>query len=293
MSFAQDDSLVLSFSPNDKELSAAHIQQLDKKINKRRLDKIIIQAYIADNATTAKNRINVLYRLHSLKEHFHANAIYDNLITEQQIITKDSALFHKIKIAFYFIQAKKGKVVFKTATVQISEDQGKLKPRTKKTVIDTVVKQKPIIREQKKIVKTPPKKKTYGVLKIKDFKKGQTIVIPKLYFEATRHTLRRTSYQSLRDLLAILKDKPSMKVRLQGHICCKMNGKDGMDFTTHTPNLSENRAKAVCEFLIRNGIAPNRLSYIGFGSKYKLVEDNGSAIKGLKNRRVEVYVVSE
>ena len=291
--YAQDDSLVFSFSKSVKNLNDLQRSEFKNKIDKKRVSQIKIQAYIVENATVAINRLETEYRIRSVKELCLNNSLYENIIFEERLLTNDSSLLNKVKIYFEFIDPKKGKVVFKTATVQITERDpihGAMPELEKKEVAT-----RPEVKVKKKVVakKVAPKVEKYGLLKIDDFKKGARIVIPKLLFEATRHTFYRTSLSSLRSLLAIMKDRPTLVIRLEGHICCKKNGEDGMDFQTYTPNLSENRAKEVCLYLLRNGIAPERLTYMGFGSKRKLVEDYGSALRGLENRRVEVFIVSE
>ena len=56
-----------------------------------------------------------------------------------------------------------------------------------------------------------------------------------------------------------------MKVEIQGHVCCTGSKADGLDTDTGYPNLSENRARAVYNFLIENGIDKSRLRYKGSG----------------------------
>ncbi len=277
---AQSDSLGFSFEESIAKLNQNQRAIFTKLIKDKRVHHISVKAYVGDQGSISKNRLVVEYRIRSLIELFVEHAIYENIVSIERVITNDSANFNKIKLNFEFIEPKKERVIFKTATVEITERAPALK------IVPKVLKRK-APQEKRDVIKD------YGVLKIEDFKKGAKIVIPNLLFEATRHTLYRSSYSSLRNLLAILEDKPTLIVQLQGHICCKKNGDDGMDFGTGTGNLSENRAKAVYDFLVKNGIARERLSFRGFGSKYKLVDDGGSAIKGLINRRVEVFVISE
>jgi outer membrane protein OmpA-like peptidoglycan-associated protein len=53
--------------------------------------------------------------------------------------------------------------------------------------------------------------------------------------------------------------------------------------------LSEARAKAVYNFLVKKGISASRLSFVGYGDTNP-VADNGSAAGRSKNRRVQFSI---
>jgi outer membrane protein OmpA-like peptidoglycan-associated protein len=53
-----------------------------------------------------------------------------------------------------------------------------------------------------------------------------------------------------------------------------------------------NRAKAVYDFLVKKGIDAKRLTYKGFGSSKKLVEEV-TEIDRITNRRVEIKIVNK
>ena len=86
-----------------------------------------------------------------------------------------------------------------------------------------------------------------------------------------------------------MKENPKLKIEVQGHICCVYNG-DGDDLDTGERNLSVARAKAICDFLIKNGIDASRLSYRGFGSSKRLPN---ISIFDSKNRRVEILILDK
>ena len=93
--------------------------------------------------------------------------------------------------------------------------------------------------------------------------------------------------------LQTLKANPKLKVEIQGHVCCTENGEDGIDLDTREKKLSENRAKAVYEYLIAKGIDKARLSYKGYGrtNPKEVVEDTPQ--KEQANRRVEILVIEK
>lgn len=120
-------------------------------------------------------------------------------------------------------------------------------------------------------------------------KKGDRMKIPNLNFQAGTHHLLVRSYSTLKKLSEILKKYPKIKIELQGHVCC-INEGDGPDPETGTNDLSVNRAREVCKYLIQEGIDSTRLQYRGFGSSRKIVEETTEFNREI-NRRVEIIIL--
>ncbi len=120
---------------------------------------------------------------------------------------------------------------------------------------------------------------------------GQEIVLENLNFQAGRHYLLEESIPELKELLQILKNHPSLKIELQGHVCCAPNDQDGMDIDTKTQNLSVNRAKNIYEYLVRNNIDSTRLTYKGYGRTRPLYPREKTEFQMMKNRRVEIKIL--
>ena len=90
-----------------------------------------------------------------------------------------------------------------------------------------------------------------------------------------------------------MRENPSLVIEIQGHICCIGSG-DGPDFDDNNRNvLSVNRAKAVYEYLVQNGIEKSRLSYAGFGADSKLVWPENTEAARESNRRVEIKILKK
>lgn len=83
-------------------------------------------------------------------------------------------------------------------------------------------------------------------------------------------------------LTELLKNNENLAIEIQGHT--DNIGEDKMN-----EKLSENRAKAVYDFLIKNGISAKRLSYKGYGET-KPNFDNNTEEGRQKNRRTEFIV---
>jgi len=123
----------------------------------------------------------------------------------------------------------------------------------------------------------------------KSKKSGASLVLPNINFIGGRDEFREESFQSLRELLNIMKEQTDLKIEIQGHVCCT-DGRDGPNILTGKGNLSEDRAKAVFDYLVRSGIAEKRMRYKGFAGIKKLVDPEISESDQQRNLRVEIQV---
>ena len=134
-------------------------------------------------------------------------------------------------------------------------------------------------------------KKVDGVVKINDKKieinkgtKGEAIRLNEVNFAVNSYLLNSKSMLVLDELIKFLKSKPQMKIAIHGHT-------DNVGAEDKNLKLSGDRAKEVKEFLIDNGINPNKLSHQGFGSSKPKNENNSEANRSL-NRRVEFVILN-
>jgi len=135
-------------------------------------------------------------------------------------------------------------------------------------------------------------KEVVDVLGINNLEVGATIRLDNINFIGGEHYFLEGSIRPLVRLLNTLESYPNLEIEIQGYICCTNDGSDGYDNSTGTPNLSVNRAKAVYDFLVKKGIDAKRLTYKGFGSSKKLVEEV-TEIDRITNRRVEIKIVNK
>lgn len=115
-------------------------------------------------------------------------------------------------------------------------------------------------------------------------KKGSTIVLENIFFDTDKSLLLQQSYKELLQLLTILQEHPGMRIEIGGHT-------DSRGSNEHNLRLSENRAKAVVDFLTRKGIDPKRLQYKGYGSSIP-IDSNATEEGRAKNRRVAFTILS-
>ena len=104
-----------------------------------------------------------------------------------------------------------------------------------------------------------------------------------ILFDSGKASFQQQTYPVLQAITAILKEYPTANFSIEGH-----TDSDGKDAANQT--LSENRAAAVKNYLIENGIASSRLSSAGFGET-KPIDTNKTKAGKANNRRVEVKLV--
>jgi outer membrane protein OmpA-like peptidoglycan-associated protein len=112
---------------------------------------------------------------------------------------------------------------------------------------------------------------------------GGIINLSRIYFEHDRTDFMPQALIQLKQLLDFLKRYPEIVLEVRGHT-------DNVGSIEYNQQLSERRARAVVGWLIEKGIAPERLTYAGFGSSEPLDSNEHARGRGL-NRRVEVKVV--
>jgi len=105
-------------------------------------------------------------------------------------------------------------------------------------------------------------------------------VIKGVQFDSAKWDIKPEYYPILDEVVAILANNPDLKVEIEGHT----DNRGSLEFNQ---KLSENRAKAIMEYFIKEGINPERLSSKGFGPSQPLYT-NDTPKGRAKNRRVEL-----
>jgi outer membrane protein OmpA-like peptidoglycan-associated protein len=115
-------------------------------------------------------------------------------------------------------------------------------------------------------------------------KVGDKIRLDNVNFHKNSDVVLDSSKPVMDELLKIMKANPKLKIQIQGHVCC---------MPETTAKISEKRAKTVYNFLVKNGINKNRLSFTSFGSTrpvYPIPEQTEE--ERIANRRVEIEIVA-
>ena len=103
-----------------------------------------------------------------------------------------------------------------------------------------------------------------------------------IFFATGSYKLLPKSFKSLDEVANIMKSDDLLQIQIDGHTDAQ--GDDARNMT-----LSENRAKAVKDYLVSKGVADNRTNSTGYGET-KPIADNKTAAGRAKNRRVEMTV---
>lgn len=102
-------------------------------------------------------------------------------------------------------------------------------------------------------------------------------------FDTGKSNIKDSFYPELDAIAATLQKNSTVKVEIQGHT-------DSVGRASYNMKLSENRAKAVMDYLVKKGIDPKRLSAKGFGLTRPMAS-NDTPEGRAQNRRVELKPV--
>jgi OOP family OmpA-OmpF porin len=109
-----------------------------------------------------------------------------------------------------------------------------------------------------------------------------TLLDEPILFDTDKETIRPVSYLLLGRLAAVAKTCLTYSIEISAHT-------DADGTPAYNLDLSERRAQAVVEFLVREGVAGTNLKSVGYGET-RPVAPNDTPENKQKNRRVEFTV---
>ncbi|RYY88618.1 MAG: flagellar motor protein MotB [Chitinophagaceae bacterium] len=112
-----------------------------------------------------------------------------------------------------------------------------------------------------------------------------SVVLRNIFFETAKFELKPESQVELDRVVQFLRDNPTVRIQLQGHT-------DNVGTAADNQKLSDNRAKAVVQYLAEKGIPATRLEAKGFGSSQP-VADNKTDEGRAQNRRTELKIIGK
>jgi outer membrane protein OmpA-like peptidoglycan-associated protein len=101
-------------------------------------------------------------------------------------------------------------------------------------------------------------------------------------FQTSSAVLLPEGRSTLDQIMSILQQNQTAAFQIGGHT-------DNVGAEDRNLALSENRAKAVMDYLVSKGVAANRLTFKGYGASHPLA-DNATAEGRSRNRRIEFLV---
>ena len=121
---------------------------------------------------------------------------------------------------------------------------------------------------------------------MRNLQEGRRLILRNIFFDYNRATLRPRSKHELNKIYGFMNENAEVKIVVSGHTDSRGNDEYNM-------RLSKDRAQAVADYLIRNGIASNRLSAVGYGETRPIARnenaDGSDNPTGRQlNRRIEI-----
>lgn len=120
---------------------------------------------------------------------------------------------------------------------------------------------------------------------LKPIETDASIVLKNVFFDVNKFDLKPESEAELDKLVQLLNENPTLQIQISGHT-------DNVGSAAANQVLSENRARAVVNYLIGKNIAADRLTSKGFGSGQP-VADNATEEGRALNRRTEMKVIRQ
>jgi OOP family OmpA-OmpF porin len=102
------------------------------------------------------------------------------------------------------------------------------------------------------------------------------------FFDLDGDQLRPTGVEKVREAAQGLQEDPKLRVSVEGHT-------DSLGSEAYNQKLSERRAESVRDALIAEGVAPSRITTVGFG-EMKPVVSNSTDEGRQQNRRVDMIL---
>ncbi|MCC6064264.1 MAG: OmpA family protein [Thermocrinis sp.] len=109
------------------------------------------------------------------------------------------------------------------------------------------------------------------------------MVRARIHFDFNKADIKKEYIPLLKEVAKILKENPNINLRIEGYT-------DDIGTKAYNQKLALRRAMAVKNFLVKEGIKPERIQVVGFG-KERYIAENTTPIGRLTNRRAEFIVI--
>lgn len=273
------EQFTLYFDSNKSELNAKENTRLTTWISENKSNKIVAIHGFTDedgtngfNDTLAQKRVNFIFNVVrnqiKIREDFKTRSFGESFVQ-----SKNKAENRRV-IIYYILEKDLSR---EDEILGIKKEPVQEEPKPEIEYPEKLVFENP------NGTKSEFKLDRVFMKQIEHAKKGEKLKIENLNFIINTFAVVPESRGKLYELLLVLQSNPSLKIEIQGHLCC---------MPVDRTDLSTQRAKAVYQFLIANDVYRARLSYKGFGSSnpiYPLPEKDEK--ERAANRRVEILIV--
>lgn len=121
------------------------------------------------------------------------------------------------------------------------------------------------------------------IAKLQPIDKDQVFVLNNLFFDTDKFDLKPESNEELLLVVNLMKSNPGLVVEISGHT-------DNLGSAEYNLRLSDNRAKAVVQYLVNAGVTAERLKARGYGAA-RPADSNDSELGRARNRRIEFLIL--
>lgn len=259
--YGQTDSITLYYGKNQFDLNKRHKEKL---IMNGLIEEIIVKGYTDASGSSA----------------------YNQWLSEKRASTVEKYLLEFSKDSFMVSSKGFGEI-----------DAERIEPEDnpKNRRVDVLFKWRAVAEKLSSnlelLNKVDPTTPTTLEEEFEEVELGEKFVMKDLSFVPGQHILLKSSEPTLDSLAKILNQNPTLKIGIEGHICCEIRFEDGFDQLTGKRNLSIARAEYVYRELINKGIDPDRLTYAGFGRSQPLFPEELNERQKQANRRVEIRLI--
>lgn len=120
-------------------------------------------------------------------------------------------------------------------------------------------------------------------VRLRKLQVGERVVLENVFFDTDSYQLKPESEAELNQLAVFLESNPTVRLSIDGHT-------DNQGSANYNLELSKNRASAVRDYLITQGVERSRLETQGFGDT-KPIADNSTEEGRALNRRTEARIL--
>ena len=273
------EQLTVYFDSNKFELSSLENTKLNSWISENKENKILAIHGFTDedgtngfNDTLAQKRVNFIFN--SVKNQIKIREDFKTRSFGESFTQSKNKAENRRVIIYYILK----KDLFRE-----DEILGIKNEVVEKLPQPEIVYPEKLVFENPNGTKSEFKLDRAFMKKVGEAKTGEKLQIENLNFVINTFAVVNESRGKLYELLLVLQKNPGLKIEIQGHLCC---------MPVDRTDLSTQRAKAIYNFLVKQEVSKERLSYKGFGSSqpiYTLPEKDEK--ERAANRRVEILIV--
>ena len=112
----------------------------------------------------------------------------------------------------------------------------------------------------------------------------KSIILENIYYDLDKAEIRADAAVELDKLVQILKDNPAIRIELSSHT-------DSRSSDAYNLDLSQRRAQSAVDYIVSQGIDPDRLVAKGYGESQLIIENAQTEEEHQVNRRTEFKVI--